>query len=176
MPLKASRSAAAARTADLLLTLSLDQFQHPEFLLRDIRQRDHQPDILSVQNSVAPPNERAVWRIHSLFEHVLRTAWPMADIDRLPICTARRRAIQLRLRRVTASPATEDPGRGTPLPDRIAFPGAAPANPKAHAGASGQSPGASIPDLRRLRWPLLTDHRFRGKCHLKCKGGTGMIG
>ena len=90
------------------MALSLDQFQHPEFLFRDVRQRDRQPDTLRAQNAEAAPHEATVRRIHRLFEQVLRTAGAMADIDGLPIRTAGGAAIQLGLRRVAAPPATED--------------------------------------------------------------------
>src|ERR1039458_1065941 len=93
---------------DLLLALGFDQFQHPELLLRDVGERDRQPDALRVQNAETTPNQRAVRRIHRLFEQVLRTAGPVTDIDGLPIRGARGAAIQLRLRRVTALPAAED--------------------------------------------------------------------
>lgn len=38
----------AVPTADLPLALGFDQFQHPELLLSDIRQRDCQPDAFRV--------------------------------------------------------------------------------------------------------------------------------
>jgi len=101
-------SAAAVPTADLFLALGFDQFQHPELLLRDIRQRDRQADILRVQKAEAPPNESAIRRIHRLFEQVLRAAGTMADVDGLPIRAAGGTAIQLRLRRVAAKAAPED--------------------------------------------------------------------
>src|ERR1017187_7894566 len=84
---------------DLLLALGFDQLQHPELLLGDVRERDRQPDTLRIQNGEAPPNERAVRRVHRLFEQILRTAGAVADVDGLPIRGARGAAIQLRLRR-----------------------------------------------------------------------------
>lgn len=92
----------------LLLPLGLDQLQNPELLLRDIRERDRQPDTLRIQKTEAAPHKSAVRRIHRLFEQVLRTAGPMAYVDGLPIGSTRRAAIQLRLRRIPASPAAED--------------------------------------------------------------------
>src|ERR1039458_7530502 len=99
---------AALEGFDLLLALGLDQFQHPELLLRNIRQRDRQPDTLCVENAEASPNQSAARRIHRLFEQVLGTAGAMADVDGLPVRAARGAAIQLRLRRVAALPAAED--------------------------------------------------------------------
>ena len=92
----------------LLLALGLDQLQHSEFLLRDIGQRDREPDTLRVEDSEAPPHQTAVRRVHRLFEQVLRTAGAMAYVYGLPIRPARGAAIQLRLRGVTASAAAED--------------------------------------------------------------------
>ena len=81
---------------DLVLALRFDRFQHPELLLRDIRERDGQPDVLSVQNAEAPPNKSAVRRVHRLFEQVLGAVRPVTDIDGLPICAAGGAAIQSR--------------------------------------------------------------------------------
>ena len=92
---------------DLVLAFGFDQFQPPEFLLRDIRQRDRQADILRVQKAEAPPHETAVRRVHRLFEQVLGTAGAMADVDGLPIRAAGGSAIQFGLRGVAASPAAE---------------------------------------------------------------------
>ena len=99
---------AAFSTLDLLLPFAFDQFQHPELLLRDIRQRDRQPDAFRVQDAKTPPHETAVRSVHRLFEEVLGTAGAMADVDGLPIRSARGAAIQLRLGRVAALPAAED--------------------------------------------------------------------
>src|ERR1035441_1814454 len=93
---------------DLLLALGFDQFQHPELLLRDVGERDRQPDALRVQNAETTPNQRAVRRIHRLFEQVLRTAGPVTDVDGLPVRAAGGAAIQFGLRRVSAPAATED--------------------------------------------------------------------
>ena len=94
----ARTSIAVLPIVDLLLALGVDQLQHPELLIRDIRQRDRQPDTLRVQNSEASPNQSAVRCVHRLFEQVLRTARPVADVDGLPIRAAGGAAIQLRLR------------------------------------------------------------------------------
>jgi len=99
---------AAVPTLDLLLPLGFDQFQHPELLFGDIRQRDRQPDTLCIQNAEAPPNQSAVRRVHRLFEQVLRTAGPMTNVDNLPVRAAGGAAFQFGLRRVAASPAAED--------------------------------------------------------------------
>ena len=101
-------SVAAVPTADLLLALGLDQFQHPELLLRNVGQRDCQPDTLRIQKAEAPANQSAVRRVHSLFEEVLGAAGSVADVDGLPIRAARGAAIQFGLGRVTALPAAED--------------------------------------------------------------------
>jgi hypothetical protein len=101
-------SVAAVPTADLFLALAFDQFQHPELLLGDIRQRDRQPDALRVEDSETPPHESATRRVHRLFEQILRAARPMADVDAFPIRAASGAAIQFRLRRVAALPASED--------------------------------------------------------------------
>jgi hypothetical protein len=93
---------------DLLLSLRLDQLQHPELLLCDVGQRDREPYILRVQNAEAAPHERAVGCVHRLFEPILGAARPVADIDGVPVRTAGGAAIQLRLRRVSAFPAAED--------------------------------------------------------------------
>jgi len=90
------------------LPFGLDQFQNPELLLRDIRQRDRQPNALRVENAEAPPDQSAVRRVHRLFEQVLRTVRPVADIDGLPIRAARGAAIQFGLRRISASAATKN--------------------------------------------------------------------
>ena len=95
-------------TVDPFLSLGLDQLQHSEFLLRNIRERDGQPDVLRVENAEAPPNQSAVRCVHRLFEQVLGTTRPVTDVDGLPIRAARRAAIQLRVRRVSALPAAED--------------------------------------------------------------------
>ena len=100
--------AAALSTPDLLLALGFDQLQHPELLLRDIRQRDRQPDTLRIQKAETPANQSAVRRIQRFFEQVLRAAWSVANVNGLPIPTARGAAIQLRLRRVAAPSAAED--------------------------------------------------------------------
>ena len=107
IPLQRTVSAAVS-PLDLFLALGLDQFQHAKLLLRDIRQRDRQPDTLCVQNAEAPPDESAVWRVHRLFEQVLGAPRPVADVDGLPIRAAGGATIQLCLRRVSALPATED--------------------------------------------------------------------
>ena len=102
---RALRTSAASH---LLLPLGLNQFQHPEFLLGDVRQRDRQPDVLRAQDAEAPPHEAAVRRVHCLFEQVLRAPRPMADVDGFPVRSAGGTAVQLRLRRVAALPAAED--------------------------------------------------------------------
>ena len=94
--------------SDLFLPPCLDQFQYSKLLFGDVGERDGQPDALCVKEAEAPPHERAVLRVHRLFEPVLRTAGPMADIDRLPIRTTRWAAIQLRLGGIAAVPAPED--------------------------------------------------------------------
>jgi len=48
------RIPAAVPILDLLLALSFDQFQRPELLLRDIRERDREPDVLRVQDAETP--------------------------------------------------------------------------------------------------------------------------
>ena len=90
------------------MTLGLDQFQHPEFLLRDVRQRDRQSDVLRAEDAEAPPHEATIRRIHRFFEQVLWAARPVADIDGLPVRSAGGAAVQLRLRRVAALAAAED--------------------------------------------------------------------
>src|ERR1017187_7088349 len=97
-----------SRASDLLLALALYQFQHAELLFRDVGQRDRQPDTLRVQNAKATSNESAVRRVHRLFEQILRTAGPVADVYGLPIRTAGRAAIQLRRRRVAAPSTTKN--------------------------------------------------------------------
>ena len=92
---------------DLLLALGLDQFQYPELLLGDVRERDRQPDALRIQKAEAPAHQGTVRRVHRLLEQVLRTAGPMTNINGLPVRAARGAAIQLRLRRVT-TPATPE--------------------------------------------------------------------
>ena|ERR1035437_4593920 len=67
-------SAAAVPTADLFPALGFDQFQHPELLLCDIRQRDGQPNALRVKDAEAPPNKSAARRVYRLFEQVLGPA------------------------------------------------------------------------------------------------------
>jgi len=62
-----TRAAAAVSWPDLFLALNLDQFQHPELLFRDIRQRDRQPDVFGSQDSEASPHESAIRRVHCLF-------------------------------------------------------------------------------------------------------------
>jgi hypothetical protein len=96
------------RSPDLLLALRFDQFQHPEFLLRDICQRYRQPDALRIENAEAPTHESAIRRVHRLFEEILGAAWPMADVDGFPIRAAAGATTQLSLRRVSATAATED--------------------------------------------------------------------
>jgi hypothetical protein len=56
----ASLTFAIHATVDVFLAHSLDQFQHPELLLRDVRQCDRQSDVLHVQNSKTPAHETAV--------------------------------------------------------------------------------------------------------------------
>jgi len=94
-------------SSDLLLTFSFDQLQHPEFLLRQIGERDREPYASRVENPEASPYQSAVRRVQPLFEPVLRAARPMANVDGLPIRAAGRAAIQLRLRRIAALPASE---------------------------------------------------------------------
>ncbi len=98
----------AVPALDLLLPLGLDQLQHAELFFRDIGQRDRQPNAFRVQNTKASPQQRAVRRVHRLFEPVPWAARPVADVDCLPIGATRWAAIQLRLRRVSALPAAED--------------------------------------------------------------------
>jgi|ERR1700722_1898330 len=93
---------------DEFLAGSFDQFQHSKLLLRDIRERDHEPDVPRIEDTEAPTDESAVRRVHRLFEQVLGTAGSVADIDGLPIRAAGGAAIQFRLRRVSALPAAED--------------------------------------------------------------------
>ena len=99
---------AAIAVLYLLLSLGFDQLQHPKLLLRDIRQRDSEPHTSRVENSEASPYQRAVRRIHRFVKMILRAARSMAHVDCFPIGTAHWAAIQLRLRRITALPATED--------------------------------------------------------------------
>src|ERR1017187_385217 len=96
------------RMLHLFLPFSLDQLQHPELLLGDVRERDRQPDALRIQKAEGPAHQGTVRRVHRLFEQVLRTAGTMADVDGLPVRAARGAAIQLRLRRVAAPSAAED--------------------------------------------------------------------
>ncbi len=90
------------------MALDLYQFQHSEFLLRDIGQRDREPYILPVQNAETSTDQRAIGRVHGLFQAVLRAGWPVTDVDGLPIRATRGTAIQLRLSRVSAFPTAED--------------------------------------------------------------------
>ena len=98
---------AAVPSLDLVLPCGFDQLQHPELLLRDIGQRDRQPDALCIQKAKAPPHQSAVRRVHCFFEQVLRTAGSVANVDGLPIRATRGAGIQLHLRRVT-TPATPE--------------------------------------------------------------------
>ena len=75
------------------LALTLDQLQDTEFLLRDISKRDREPDIFRAQYSEAPADEATVRRFHRIFEQVFRTARPVADVDSLPVRSARGTAI-----------------------------------------------------------------------------------
>jgi hypothetical protein len=59
-------TSATVHILDLILALGLDQLQDAELVLRDIGQRDRQPDVLRVQNSEAPAHESAVRRVGSL--------------------------------------------------------------------------------------------------------------
>jgi len=104
---KPSRESSLTLPGARVLTFGFDQLQNPELLFRDVRERDRQPDALRVQNPEASSHESAARRVHRLFEEILRTARPMADVDGLPIRTARGAAIQLCLRRVT-TPATPE--------------------------------------------------------------------
>ena len=99
---------AAARTVNLLLARGFDQLQHPVLLLRDVGERDREPDVFRVQNAEAPSYQSAVRRVHRLFEKILRTAGAMADVDGFPIRAAGGAAIQFGLRRVAAPSAAED--------------------------------------------------------------------
>ena len=105
--LRQSRHLFGPIDSEVLLTLSLDQFQHPELLLCNVGQRDRQPYALRVENAKTPAHEPTVRPIHRLFEQVLGTAGAMAHIDSLPIRTATRAAIKFRRRRVAAFPAAE---------------------------------------------------------------------
>jgi hypothetical protein len=57
-----------------LLPVDLDQFQHTELFLCYVRQRDRQPDALSVQEPEARPYESAIRRAHRLVQAIFRTA------------------------------------------------------------------------------------------------------
>jgi hypothetical protein len=65
-----------AQNLDLLLALSIDQFQRPKFLFSEIRQRYRDPHPLRIEKPEAPAHQDAVRRIHRLFEQVRRTAIP----------------------------------------------------------------------------------------------------
>ena len=93
---------------DLFLPLSFDRLQYPELLLGDVSQRDRQPHTLRVQETEASPHKRAVRRVQSLVEPVLRTARPVADVDSLPFRAASWASVEFRERRVAALPAAED--------------------------------------------------------------------
>ena len=139
----ASRISGPWLRSDLLLPLGLDQFQHPEFPLRDIRQRDRQPDILGAQDAETPSHESTVWRIHRLFKQVLRAP--------RPICRRRWPSSPLRRRGNRPIPSAQSSctsgsgrrGRGTLRQARTAFPGAAP------TGSGSERPG--LPASRRAR-------------------------
>jgi hypothetical protein len=105
---KPSRESSLTLPRARVLPLGLDQFQNSELLLRDVGQRDRQPDALPVKDAKTPPNKSAVRRIHRLFEPVLWTARPVADVDGLPIRPAGGAAIQFRLRGISAPAAAED--------------------------------------------------------------------
>jgi hypothetical protein len=92
----------------LFLPSYLYELEYAKLLFCDVGERYRQTDAPRIQYAEAPPHERAVRRIHRLFEEILGAARPVADVDGLPICAANGAAIQFRLRRVAALPASED--------------------------------------------------------------------
>ena len=99
---------AAVPSLDLVLPRGFYQFQHLQLLFSDIRQGDGQPHALRVQNAEASPYQSAARRIHGLFEPVLRTGKPVANVDGLPVRSTAGAAIQFGLRGISAPAAPED--------------------------------------------------------------------